>query len=86
MDSIMILSGSENKFIRASAFSTLSSLAQYSSKFKSVMCQVKRDIEFPTQFSVSGSSKSDSLLEINEEEDQNNYQAFISSRLQKLRQ
>lgn len=47
LDSIMYLSGNDSKFIRTTAFSTLSSLSKYSSQCKSVMAQVQRDIEIP---------------------------------------
>ena len=43
----MYLSGNESRFIRTTAFSTLSSLSKYSSQCKSVMAQVQRDIEIP---------------------------------------
>ena len=47
LDAIMYLSGNDSKFIRTTAFSTLSSLSKYSSQCKSVMAQIQRDIEIP---------------------------------------
>jgi len=45
LDAIMYLSGNDSKFIRTTAFSTLSSLSKYSSQCPSVMAQIARDIE-----------------------------------------
>ena len=47
LDGIMYLSGNDSKFIRTTAFSTLSSLSKYSSQCHSVMAQIQRDIEIP---------------------------------------
>ena len=47
LDAIMYLSGNDSKFIRTTAFSTLSSLSKYSSQCRSVMTQIERDIEIP---------------------------------------
>ena len=47
LDAIMMLSGSEDKEIRSTAFSSLSSLSEYSSAYESIMQQIKRDIEIP---------------------------------------
>ena len=47
LDAIMYLSGNDSKFIRTTAFSTLSSLSKYSSNCPSVMAQITRDIEIP---------------------------------------
>ena len=43
LDAIMILSGSENDYIKATAFSTLNTLATESSHSKTVMAKIKRD-------------------------------------------
>lgn len=44
----MYTSGNEDKLIRTTAFSTLSSLSKYSSQCKSVMAQIWRDIKMPS--------------------------------------
>ena len=49
LDAIMILTGSDNIFIKATAFSTLSSLSTFSSTAKSVLNQIHRDIEIPEE-------------------------------------
>ena len=40
LDAIMNLSGSDSRFIRTTAFSTLSSLSTFSSQYKSVKAQI----------------------------------------------
>ena len=65
----MILSGSDDKEIRSTAFSSLSSLSEYSSTYESVMQQIKRDIEVPRAGLDSGV--------------QQRYFDFILSRIQK---
>ena len=85
LDAIMYLSGSESKYIRATAFSTLSSLAQYSSKDKTVMCQIQRDIDFPTDSSSSGSMSSNSSIFENKKSESKKqavcYYEYITERL-----
>ena len=66
LDAIMMLSGSDDKEIRSTAFSSLSSLSEYSSLYQSVMAQIKRDISLPKNLGSRNAS---------------NYYSFIFERI-----
>ena len=51
LDAIMFLSGNESMSIRTTAFSTLSQLSKFCSSCESVMAQISRDIEIPSNVS-----------------------------------
>jgi len=48
LDAVMYISGCDSTSIRTTAFSTLSSLSKFSSQCRSIMSQIKRDINLPS--------------------------------------
>ena len=62
LDAIMYQTASEIDNIRATAFSTLSHLASFSSLNKGVLCQISRDIDIDSEDMDEPTRRKDDLL------------------------